>query len=73
MPEKGIVEETAGSSKDEIQEQEAWKNVPARSSTVKAAIWSHVRQMFRLIETPGDDRRFHEVEKALHPHGVRLG
>ncbi|MBN1417582.1 MAG: hypothetical protein JXP34_02335, partial [Planctomycetes bacterium] len=73
MPEKEIVEEAAGGGKDEIHEQDAWKDVPVRSSTIKATIMSHVKEIFCFLERPRDRRHFHEVEKALIPMVFALG
>jgi len=73
MPEDTIIEDTAGACKGEIPEQEAWKDAPARSSKIKGTIMSHVKEIFRFIERPGDKRSFHEVEKALIPMVFALG
>lgn len=73
MPEDTIIEDTAEACKGETPEQEAWKDAPARSSKIKVAIMSHVKEVFRFIERPGDKRSFREVENALIAMVFALG
>ena len=60
-----IVGHVGGRCKGKDEEQNAWKNVPAKSRKIKAKIKSHIDEIFAFLEKKNDTRSFNEVEKGL--------
>jgi len=60
-----IVGHVGGRCKGEDQEQDAWRNAPAKARKIKAKIKSHLEEIFAFLEKKNDTRAFDEVERDL--------
>jgi hypothetical protein len=62
---RSIVEQTAGRIKEEISEQDEWKEAAPESRGIKKRIHAKVDEVFAFLEGRGDRATFDGVEKAL--------
>ena len=60
-----IVGHVGGRCKGQYEEQNDWREAPARSTEVKSKIKQHVDGLFDFIEKENEKRRFDEVERGL--------
>lgn len=60
-----IVGHVGGRCKGEFEEQNAWKDAPARSEQIKAVIHEKIEALFAFVDRTNDSRRFDEVERGL--------
>ncbi len=60
-----IVGHVGGRCKGKDEEQDAWKNVPAKGRKIKAKIKSHIDEIFAFVEKKNDARSFNDVEQGL--------
>jgi hypothetical protein len=60
-----IVGHVGGRCKGKDEEQDVWKNVPAKSRKIKAKIKSHIDEIFAFLEKKNDARSFNDVEQGL--------
>ena len=56
-----IVGHVGGRCKGKDDEQNAWKNVPAKRRKIKAKIKSHIDAIFGFLDQRNDTRSFDEV------------
>ena len=60
-----IVGHVGGRCKGKDDEQDAWRNVAAKSRKIKAEIKSHIDAIFGFLDKRNDTRSFDEVERGL--------
>ncbi len=60
-----IVGHVGGRCKGEYEEQNGWRDSPAKSSEIKAKVKEHVNGLFEFLEKENDKRTFAEVERGL--------
>ena len=60
-----IVGHIGGHCKGEYEEQDDWREAPARSAEVKSKIKEHIKGLFDFLDKEDDKRTFDEVERGL--------
>lgn len=60
-----IVGHVGGRCKGKDEEQDDWRDAPAKARKIKAKVRSHLEEMFSFLEKKNDTRSFDEVERGL--------